>query len=221
MMLNLAFHERLIPNAPRITRPPKPVSKTQHLDDEQIGAILREAKSPHIKLFIQLALTTAARKTALLELTWDRVDFSEGVIELENPEDDMRRKKRARVPIGPRTQQILLEAKAAALSDHVIEYCGNPVRDVKQALKRVGKRAGLPWFSAHVLRHTAAVQMARAGVTMPKIAQYLGHSNSRITEETYARFSPDYMLDANHTLECITFGADQRKIQKFSLPNCG
>lgn len=201
MLVNWSFKEKLIPNKSRIIRPSKPSSKTQHLTGEQISKLFGEIKSPHIMLFVQLALTTGARKTALLELTWDRVNFDENFIDLNNPDDPMRRKKRAKVPLRTNTKKVLLEAHRAALSDHVIEYNGKPVSDVKKALKRAGERAGMPWFAAHALRHTAAVQMAKERISMPEIAQYLGHSNSRITEETYARFSPDYMGEASSVLE--------------------
>jgi hypothetical protein len=38
--------------------------------------------------------------------------------------------------------------------------------------------------------------MAEAGVSMPEIANVLGHSDSRITEAIYARFSPTYLKKA-------------------------
>jgi integrase len=53
----------------------------------------------------------------------------------------------------------------------------------------------------HDLRHTAAVWMAADGVSMGKIAQYLGHSDSRITEKVYARFAPEHLRDAASALE--------------------
>ena len=43
--------------------------------------------------------------------------------------------------------------------------------------------------------------MAERGVPMEKIAQYLGHNDSRTTERVYARFAPDYMKDAAAALE--------------------
>jgi integrase len=42
--------------------------------------------------------------------------------------------------------------------------------------------------------------MAEAGVSMPEIAHYLGHSNSRTTERVYARYSPDYLQGAARAL---------------------
>jgi integrase len=43
--------------------------------------------------------------------------------------------------------------------------------------------------------------MAEAGVPMAEIAQYLGHTDSRITERVYARFSPTYLRGAVGALD--------------------
>lgn len=55
--------------------------------------------------------------------------------------------------------------------------------------------------TAHMFRHSAAVWMAEGGVPMSEIAQYLGHSNTSITERIYARYSPDYLRNAARHLE--------------------
>ena len=48
----------------------------------------------------------------------------------------------------------------------------------------------------HVLRHTAASWMVQRGVSFAKVARYLGHSDSRTTEQIYAHHAPDYLEDA-------------------------
>jgi integrase len=73
------------------------------------------------------------------------------------------------------------------------------------------RRAGLPHVSPHMLRHSAAVHMAEAGIPMSEIAQMLGHANSRITESTYARYSPTYLRKAASALEYDEPRAVQRR----------
>ena len=72
---------------------------------------------------------------------------------------------------------------------------------MKKGIASAAERAGLEGVTPHVLRHTAAVWMAEAKTPMTEIAQYLGHSDSRITERVYARFSPDYLAGAAAALE--------------------
>jgi hypothetical protein len=97
--------------------------------------------------------------------------------------------------MAAKAREALLEAREAALTDHVIEYGGKPVASVKRAIAAAARRSKVP-CSPHVFRHTAAVWMAQADVPMQKISQVLGHTSTRVTETTYARYSPRFMADA-------------------------
>jgi integrase len=83
----------------------------------------------------------------------------------------------------------------------VIEYAGRPVKSVKRAFAAAAEKAGVPWCTPHVLRHTAAVHMIESGVSIAEVAQYLGHSSETVTYRVYARFSPDYLRRAGAALE--------------------
>ncbi len=98
-------------------------------------------------------------------------------------------------------RKALEQAAEFAVTDYVIEYGGGKVGSVKKSFARACERAKLKDVTPHVLRHTAAVWMAEAGTSMPEIAAYLGHSDSRITERVYARFSPDFLRGAAQALE--------------------
>ncbi len=184
-----------------IELPPAPPPKSRHLTREQYRG-LRDAAAitPHLHLFVILAYSTAGRAAAILELTWDRVDFERGQIRLGLGE--RRTKGRATVPMTEGARDALLEARPAALSDYVIEYAGRPVRSVKRSFAAAARRTELPaGTSPHVLRHSAAVHMAESGVPMAEIAQFLGHSSESVTYRVYARFSPDYLRRAASALE--------------------
>jgi integrase len=183
-----------------IEMPPAPPPRSRHLTREEYRA-LREAskKTPHLHLFVLLAYRTGGRASAILDLTWDRVDFARGQIRLGLGE--RRAKGRATVPMTEDTAGILQEARKAALTDYVIEYGGKRVGSIKKAFARAAVRADLAWATPHVLRHSAAVHMAESGVSMAEIAQFLGHSSESITFRTYARFSPSYLKRAAAALE--------------------
>lgn len=197
--LNWAEKIGLIERAPYIERPSKPAPKERYLTRQEAARLLAVECAPHIKLATRLMLSTAARVTAVLELTWDRVDFERGQINLRTGEGQ--RKGRAIVPMTNSLRVALLEARKAALSDYVVEWAGRPVKSIKKGFKAAAIGAGLPDVSPHVLRHTAAVHLAEAGISMDEIAQYLGHSDSRITASTYARYSPEHLRKAASALE--------------------
>jgi integrase len=193
MVLTWAVKERLIEHAPSIERPPKPDPKDYWITKAEAKKLWDCAKVPHVRLAIRLLIATGARNAAGMELTWDRVDMDRRIIKLRNPFDRATRKGRATVPINDQLYEELAEAKKAALSPFVIEWAGEPVKSVKRGLKAAGIAAGLPEISPHVLRHSAAVWMAQDGHSMDEIAQFLGHSDSRVTQKVYARFSPEHL----------------------------
>lgn len=194
----LRWHDK---NTPAVFEMPStPPPKERYLSREEYGRLLNSArKTNHLYLFVVLALATAGRAEAVLELTWDRVNFQTGLIDLKKGSG--RRKGRATVPMTPFAKETLLGASEVAMTPYVIEYAGGPVKSVKKAFARACEEAGFEGVTPHVLRHTAAVWMAEAGHPMTEIAAYLGHSDSRVTERVYARFSPDYLRKAASALD--------------------
>jgi integrase len=197
--LNYAKKRNAIQVAPFIEMPKLPRAETRSLTKAQFRKLYDGAEGPHVKLFMALAVGTGARMTALLELTWDRVNFDTGFIDL-NPADRVQTSKyRASVPMNAQLRAQMQEAKEGALSDYVIEYAGRQVASIKTGWNAAVRRSGVK-ATPHMLRHSAAVWMAEAGQTMDTIAQFLGHTDSRITARVYARFSPRHLADAAESL---------------------
>lgn len=197
--LRYAEKSGLIDRAPHIWRPAKPTPKERFLSREEISDLIDAASAPHVRLAIILMLGTAGRVGAILDLEWSRIDFDRGVINLRL-EDSATRKGRAVVPMNGMTRAALTVAHQAALTDYVVEYGCGPVRSIRKGFANACDRAGIEGATLHTLRHTAAVMMAEAGIPLSKISQYLGHSNTQITEMVYARFAPSHMQDAADVL---------------------
>lgn len=193
---------KMIAYAPAVERPAKPAPKERWLTEAEIAKLLTAATEHHIKLAILLMLATAGRIGAILELTWDRVDFEGGKVNLRSTETGPR-KGRAVVPMNDGLRAALSVARQAALTPYVIEWAGSPVKSIKTGFKAACRDAGLSGVSPHTLRHTAAVHLAVAGVPMPRISQYLGHSNTAITERVYARFAPDHLREEAAILDFV------------------
>jgi integrase len=209
--LQWAVDMKLIAAKPRIWRPsrgrPRSAREDYHLTRAQADRLLAEAKgTPHLWLWIILALGTAGRPLHILQLTWDRVDFHRGFVNLDDPDRDANAKGRARVAMNESVRDALLEARRRATSPYVIEFEGKPIKSIKGALKRAAERAGIE-ASPYVLRHTAAVWMAEAGVPIPEIGQIMGHSKPEITYKVYARFSPGHQKGAVSKLEVMRSSA--------------
>jgi len=199
-LLRACLNRTLGARAPELWMPPASKPRSRYLTLEDLGKVHADARSPHVELFIELAIATGARMSAILDLTWERVDLEHGFVDLMPAGRNPTNKQRPVVKLTKRARDALERAREGALTDHVIEFNGKPIKSVKKALERISQRTGID-FSPHVLRHTAGVWMAKADVPMQKIAQYLGHSSTKVTEKHYARYSPSFMEDAAAALE--------------------
>lgn len=184
----------------RLVRPPSTAPKDLFLTKEQARDFINACTFAHLKLYTCLALSTGARTTALLELTWDRVDLNRRLINLR-AQDMVDKKGRATVPINDFAYGLLQTIPEHDRVGPVIKWAGRPVLSVKKGIKAIARASGLPWVSAHIFRHSAAVWMAEANVSMEEIAQFLGHSDINTTRRIYARYSPEYLRKAAQALE--------------------
>jgi integrase len=184
----------------RVWLPTGSPPRDRYLTREEFDTLLKHVDTPHVRLFTILAITTGARMSAILDLRWEQVDFRHRTINFNSPDREQTNKRRPVVPINERALSALEEAARGALTDFVIEWSGERVNSIKKAIRMAAKRSGVQ-CSPHVFRHTAGVWMAQADVPMQKISQFLGHTSTRVTERTYARYSPSFMKDAAAALE--------------------
>jgi len=88
--------------------------------------------------------------------------------------------------VGDAMVRYLQEARPPTTSQRLFLKCKAPFLDlscegVKDVVRWASRRAHLPLRSAHQLRHTAATQMLRAGVSLRGIAEVLRHRSLETT----------------------------------------
>lgn len=179
--------------------PPSPPPREAWITRDEARRLLQCADDAHTYLFIHLAIATAGRAQAILDLTWDRVDFERRLISLES--ERRHGKRRATVPMSDTVRWPLAIAHTIRTGEHVIEYGGRPVASVRKGFARAASRAGLSHITPHIIRHSVASWMASDGVPMSVIAGYLGHDDPAITAKTYAKLSPAFMATAKGSVE--------------------
>jgi integrase len=194
-LLKACIRRRYGTQAPALWIPPASKPRDHWLTKEQARTLVDAATTPHVRLFVILGLSTGARAGAILDLTWDRVDFAAGSVDYRPTGRNQTNKRRTVVPMNAVARDALSEAYKARQTDHVVEYGGKPVASVKKAGQRLSERTGIT-FSPHVLRHTCAVWMAQDNVPMQMISQYLGHTSLRVTEQFSIFFLALFMLEA-------------------------
>jgi integrase len=162
------------------------------LKDDEVKRLFKAAEGrDRIETFLWLALETGARRTAILDLRWEQVDWETGVIHYLPAGQAQSKKRRASVPISAALRPVLLRAYEVRTTPYVLGRA-TPIRD---ALNAVAAAAGVKGVTPHVLRHTAATRMARAGVPLWLIAKVLGNTVEQV-EKVYAKHSPEMLVSA-------------------------
>jgi integrase len=195
-MLSVAFRWAVkkghIAKAPDVWRPQPPERRVRHLTRAEFEKWFAKVKAPHARLYVELGLATMARPSAILELTWDRVDFERGTVDLNPRGRRQTRKRRPVVPLNDDAVAALEEGYRGRQSQFVIERGGKPVASIKKAFQAASERSGIH-VTPYTLRHTGAVWAAEAGVSMAELATFMGHDDSTTTEKHYVRFSPGHL----------------------------
>ena len=174
--------------------------RTVYLEKDDTKKLLEGLLSEplHLRIAVLLAITTAARKGAILSLTKDKVLWSSDKIDYRAAEDGKKRKGRSVVKIPEVIKPLLRQACEQSQSGFIVEKNGKPCRDIHSEFEALRKRVGLPNITFHDLRRTWATHAAINGVPMQEIRDQLAHSSVTITEEHYAHLSPDHRAKADN-----------------------
>jgi len=179
---------------PQIDLPGEGQPRERYLSREEFARLYFHASPLHLRVFLALAISTAARGKHILKLTWDRIDFEAGMVRYKPGESA--NKKTAPIPMNEPLRAILTAArKVAGPSGYVVEWGGLPVKSVRKAYSRACRLAGLEDAHRHDLRRTAASWALQGGASFDEVATMLG-DGVETTRKHYAMFSSDYLKSA-------------------------
>lgn len=151
-----------------------------------------------VMLFAAIGLDTAARRGAILDLEWPRVDLQAGTIDFMKPGRRTTKKRRVRgLPISKRLMPVLKEAWLRAPKDAAGQATGKVVdcRHIQKTFKRFTTEIGAPWITPHVLRHTWGSLRAMEGLPLYDIAKGMGDTVATV-ERNYLHLTPDHLRKA-------------------------
>jgi integrase len=148
---------------------------------------------------LDFAYYSGWRRNEILELTWDDVDLTGGIIRLT----PLRSKtKIGRVlPISPPLQHVLERRRRLRLprDPRVFRRDGVPVRTWRTALRDACRKAKVPHRILHDCRRTAARNLIRAGVP-ERIAMLLTGHKTRAVFDRYNIVNEQELLTAGERL---------------------
>lgn len=177
----------------KVKKPREPKGVVRSLSSEEFRLILKasmESKNPYLNTIVTIAVQTGMRKSEILNLIWDDIDFEGSLIFIRNSKNGTRRS----VYLSSESSVLLKNTESKkrkfAISTNLIfpstrHQWSREIRkpiSIDSSWKKALKSAGIKDFRFHDLRHTCASYLAMSGASLKDISEILGHKSILMTE---------------------------------------
>ena len=189
---------------PPIIKLEKGEPRDRVLTVEEAARLFDAAGTESQWLYLVIAFATAARPTAILELTRGQLDFPNNVIRLNPRGRKQTKKRRPTIPMIPTLKPWLEESGPVYVLNHGKHHKPYSRDGWRAMFNRLATRAELPGVTAYTIRHTVATEMARRGVPEFELKAMLGHANvaSGVTGD-YVHMRPEFLEHAVTAIEAL------------------
>jgi integrase len=234
-IFDLALRRELIRRNPMIAvdAPRKEQREVVAMDGDQMRRFLTAAQAYREAFVFSFAFYIGARSCEYLALKWADVDWAGKLITIQRSikwrtggewylsEPKTPRSRRA-VPLTDailkgltehRTRQLEERMKAGSAwqgNDFIFATpYGEPIKPhtLRYVYKQILRAAGLPEdFQMRITRHSCATALMSGNVNPKVVSERLGHSNVKITLDTYSAVAPGLQQEASERLEKLVFG---------------
>lgn len=154
-----------IPTNPRRIRVPEPA-----VVDEFLRMVATEDEEG--AAFLRFLAVTGLRRSGACRLTWQRIDFSAGTMEV------VQKGGKAKViPLSPEALELLRGRREHA---RPWSYGIKELEVLERKMKRFAKGFDLDLCTFHSFRHYFASRCLMAGLTVQEVATLLGHSDGGV-----------------------------------------
>ncbi len=174
--------------APILRTEAEPKRRVAYLTREQAEALIATLPEKY-RMPVRFALLTGLRRSNVFNLTWEAVDLANGMVHVA--EEDAKAGHRILVPLN-KSAKALLESFP---EPRIGRVWGDMDRIWANTWTGACKRAGVPGFRFHDLRHTWASWHAMAGTPL-SVLQELGGWHSHEMVQRYAHLSPEHLANA-------------------------
>jgi len=196
-IINYGCKKNLCPGPGFVVELPRAQSlKTEDLAPEELAGLLKaidEDDHPFAGPLMRLALFSGMRKSEMLKLRWEHIDFRNGVIDLPDAKSGQDEK----IPLSDTAREVL--ESLPRNSDFVFPgRAGGQRVYIQRYVNRIRDTAGLPktFRALHGLRHVYASMLASSGrVDMYTLQKLLTHKSPQMTQR-YAHLRDDAMKRA-------------------------
>lgn len=152
--------------------------------------------TPYVTAAIRLLILTGARRSEILTLKWENVDFQNKLIRLQESKTGQKT-----IYLSAPALQVLSEIPRMENNPYVIcgKKEGTHLVNIKDPWNEIRKNAGLDDVRLHDLRHNYASMAVASGHHLKVIGSLLGHADTQTTER-YAHLADDPLQAANEAI---------------------
>ena len=191
----------------KVKKPKEPPGRVRYLSKDELVRLLsacQQSKNKNLYLIILLALTTGSRKSEVLGLKWQDVDFDNNLLHLRDTKNGEDRS----IPMSQLVLELLKHLEVKSGNVCLFPSMANPTQPccIRSAWKSALKRAKIENFKLHDTRHTTASYLAIEGRSLREIAEVLGHKTLQTTAR-YAHLSQAAKKGLVQQVESIIEGA--------------
>ncbi len=243
--LRLAYRDDLIAKNPYEFMPKikKEKSKMQYYNKEELEKLFEVTDKSPLKLIVRVAAYYGFRRSELVGLKWDAIDFKNKMITIKHKvlhvnnkfylSDTLKTTASHRtLPLLPEIESLLIERKEEIEKNKELfkksynhkydEYVfvddiGDLINPdiISNRFRTLLRKNHLKHIRFHDLRHSCASLLVASKVPMKNIQEWLGHSNFNTTADVYSHldYSSKYE-SANALSKALSFEKTEEKQSK-------
>lgn len=165
-----------------------PKENVKFFEPEEIDELIKRAP-PHLKNIILVALYTGMRKSNVLGLRWEQIDFNNNIIRVHVKDRTAEGGREINIPITQKLKELLSQIPNSG--KFVFYYKGKPIHDIKTSWQNLFKakfdkdgncvQNKIPYRNFHTLRHTCGTWLYRKTKDLRIVQKILGHAEIETT----------------------------------------
>jgi integrase len=212
-----AYKRKRIKEKPYIMSVASHNPRQRVLDDEEVRSLLASAQTENAKRYLLIALTTAARPQAIVDLDLSQFDQRRKLLDL-NPKGRKQVKKKFR-PTIPICQTLLTHCQSWAEGPIFSVVYKDHTRKLASA-RAIAEELIFPAEATlYTIRHTVATELRTQGVPEMDVSAFLGHKPPGVNAVTldYAKYRPEFMRKAADAIDIYWERINERNGQVPSI----
>jgi integrase len=184
-------------------------------------AKLLDACSKHLRQIVAMALDTGMRRGELLNQRLEHVDFERNLLSVTHSKTA--EGEHRLIPMTSRVRSLLDERRES--TGLIFARAGQPMHSLKTGWAGALRRAELPHYRFHDLRHTFNSRLVEVGVIADTRMVLMGHSGGGDVHSLYTHVELPVLREAIHRLDqwhgekVRSIGAPPKEGKEISFPD--